>query len=278
MHTSGGVLEQDAPDLAVYVTHGTQVPIKALAKRFSGKKIHILAAYDKDIGYSILNKSVLAASIGRDNIPSFYTKEKFIELIDEIKTQCFENAPDVMLCVDGNLGDVAGVAISETFLQLVRSIAPKFLFPFSETPDCVDSAQRYLLGEEVVFGKESITTKYRLPSEVKIGQASNRAEISDVISGVLNRKVTLNPICVGPSNIDEINAYYLGQTTTEYYVEPNLINSAGNDEKKKKRSCFDFVMSFFTSKNTKKIVPTDNVESTDKLRSQETTKVESYRK
>ena len=252
MPTDGGVLNKYTPDFSIYVTHGTLVPIKGLARRFSGKKVHILATYTEN-KYTLFNKPELAASVHREDIPSCFTIVEFIALIDEIKTQYFIDIPDVMLCIDGNLGCLAGQTISETFLQLVESIAPTFLFAFSETPSCVDSAQQYLAGEEVILATEGIIKKYRLPSDVKIGRVSDKAGISGVIEQMLNKGMDLKSI-----RVDEMVVVSLDEAIMDSSVADKVLN-----DKNKKKSCIDCIMSFFTSERRRKITPTHDIEGTD---------------
>lgn len=131
------------PDFCIYITHGNLVPIKGLANRFSKDIPHIIATHTTN-QYTLSNAQALAQCLGWDKIEKQFTSTTFVELIQEIKQTAFLGTPSIMLCMDANLGVLAGEKVSDEFFFLIQHIKPGFLFAFSETPKCIEDMHDHL--------------------------------------------------------------------------------------------------------------------------------------
>ena len=179
--------ELSLPDFSVYVTHGASLTIKGLAKSFSQKKQHIQAHF-KDGFYVLMNKAELLTMMDSDEVlPERFTPDEFNSLVQRIKEQCFLGTPLTMLCVDSNLGHPAGAHINDMalFFECVAGVLPHILIPFSDTPESVENARAYLNGEPMVIESEFTNIEYRLPAEVIVNVATDRAGLVKCISKLL---------------------------------------------------------------------------------------------
>ena len=127
--------ENSSDIFSVYITHNASMIVKSLGRILSKGKLHIQAVYKNGI-FEIVNK---------DDFPQLNSTrlsfEEFTELVLLLKKK-----NTLLLCLDANLGNPADLDVSEDFHNFVLAVMPRYLFPFSATPECIDDVNQYLCG------------------------------------------------------------------------------------------------------------------------------------
>ena len=132
--------------------------IKSVARVCSKNELHIIATCALNHGektYSIKNiDHLIIQATESKNFPKKYspdiaqlsgdnlTSEQFLHIVDLIK-QLFK-INHINLRADANLIKPASVQVSTELCYVVDSIRPTSLILFSETPECIEDAQKYL--------------------------------------------------------------------------------------------------------------------------------------
>tara|TARA_R110002126_G_scaffold17798_2_gene68846 strand:- start:19035 stop:19796 length:762 start_codon:yes stop_codon:yes gene_type:complete len=186
--------------MSIYVTHGSPVVIKSVARLCSKNELHVIATCALIHGekiYSIKNLEYLIlqatesmhvqekhradlAQLSGDNL----TSEQFIHIVNLIKQSFKIN--HINLRADANLIHPASVQVSTELCYLVDSIRPTSLILFSETPECIEDAQKYL-------NRTMTVQNHRLPPYLLSGAVATRKTLKDVIISETN-KPTLIPV------------------------------------------------------------------------------------
>lgn len=184
--------------MSIYVTHGSSTVIKGVSRTSSKNEPHILATctliHSKET-YSIKNFKDLIdqateskhvkekhrvdlAQLSGDNL----TSEQFLHIVNLIKQSFKIN--HINLRADANLIHPASVQVSTELCYLVDNIRPKSLILFSETPECIEDAQRYL-------NRELTDENHHLPSYRLSGTVATRKTLKDVITRETNNPTAI---------------------------------------------------------------------------------------
>ncbi len=94
----------------------------------------------------------------------------------------------LQLCCDANLGSVGGNTITNELNTLVYEIKPRSLFLFTDTPDCVNDASRYLNRKPAGEDAQCL-----IPNAVKNGFVCERMYLQRAIQKEYGDKPTLLP-------------------------------------------------------------------------------------
>ena len=146
------------PGISIYVSHGTLIELKVLAREYQGPQV--IALYDpREQTFNVIKE---------DKTIDQYELDQFIEL-------CQKDSPITRLCCDANLGKSfqdLGDEVSELAKKLVEDLSPQHLLFFSDTPQCRDDAKNNYF--------KTLTT-----SSVRDAVVVERKNLREVINGTI---------------------------------------------------------------------------------------------
>jgi hypothetical protein len=147
MHSS---LFNQKPSLAIYVTHGSLMVMKGIANACSKEALHLIVSAIENEGsyYYKIEKIAFLQENTELKIPSEkMSAEEFINFIATMCRQMNIDKHEIMLCADANLTKPSYKNVTAEFCYFVDQIKPSRLIPFSDTPECVIDANKYLQRE-----------------------------------------------------------------------------------------------------------------------------------
>jgi len=127
----------------------------------------------------------------------------------------------INLRADANLIHPASVQVSTELCYLVDSIRPTSLILFSETPECIEDAQKYL-------NRTMTIQNHRLPPYLLSGAVATRKTLKDVITSEV-QKPTLIPVPNACLSFFSVRSQYRLKTPKTYPMENTADIKFGSD-------------------------------------------------
>ncbi|MDF1684911.1 MAG: hypothetical protein P1U36_09705 [Legionellaceae bacterium] len=177
------------PTMSLYLTHGSLMVMKGVARTQSQNELHIIAMcnfMNDEKTYQIKNINDLKNRLLEVKHPQqeamlqyikdhqdTLTQKEFFNYVNTIKK--YFKIGNVNLRADGNLFHPNSDNVSKELCDLVNTTRPQSLVLFSDTPACVADSQKYL--------RRELTNKYHhLPSYSLSGNVADRKTLKDVIT------------------------------------------------------------------------------------------------